>query len=87
METLSKKFFLVKVQQSQTLLKSALSQQVKVPYGCTNGGCGMCKVKVEEGEFELGLCSKSAFTDEERQNGYVLACRTYPKGDTKITLI
>ncbi|RAK14967.1 CDP-4-dehydro-6-deoxyglucose reductase [Anoxybacillus vitaminiphilus] len=64
--------------ENMDLLKAAKSQHVKIPYGCANGGCGMCKVKIKEGEYKIGLCSKGVLTDEERQNGYVLACKTYP---------
>jgi ferredoxin len=65
-------------EENMDLLKAANSQQVKIPYGCANGGCGMCKVKIKEGEYKIGLCSKGALSDEERQKGYVLACKTYP---------
>lgn len=64
--------------ENMDLLKAAKSQQVKIPYGCANGGCGMCKVKIKEGEYKIGLCSKGALSDEERQQGYSLACKTYP---------
>jgi CDP-4-dehydro-6-deoxyglucose reductase len=64
--------------ENMDLLKAAKSQQVKIPYGCANGGCGMCKVKIKEGEYKIGLCSKGALSDEERRQGYVLACKTYP---------
>ncbi|WP_203362878.1 2Fe-2S iron-sulfur cluster-binding protein [Bacillus sp. REN10] len=78
----------VTVQSSETdsLLKAALKQQVSIPYACTKGGCGMCKVKIAEGQFSLGLCSKRALTDEEREAGYVLACQTYPESSTTIIL-
>jgi ferredoxin len=65
-------------EENLNLLKAANSQKVKIPYGCANGGCGMCKIKINNGEYKIGLCSKGALSDEERQNGYVLACKTYP---------
>lgn len=77
----------VKVDPNQSLLNAALKQQVAIPYGCKNGGCGMCKVRVEKGTYDLGLCSKRVLCDNERKEGYVLACRTYPKGDTLVSLI
>lgn len=48
------------------LLKAAKSQQIKIPYGCANGRCRMCKVKIKEGKYKIGLYSKGALSDEER---------------------
>lgn len=73
--------------QSNSLLDAALKQQVTVPYGCKNGGCGLCKVKVEKGKYKLGLCSKSVLPDEEKEAGYVLACRTFPEESTTTIIL
>lgn len=80
------KNFTVQCSDEESLLKTALKQQVNIPYACTKGGCGMCKVKITDGQFRLGLCSKRALTDEERAAGYVLACQTYPQSNTTIIL-
>lgn len=77
----------IKASQSESLLDAALKQQIALPYGCKNGGCGMCKVKVEAGSYTLGLCSKSVLPDTDKEAGYVLACRTYPEESTTITLL
>ncbi|WP_347709272.1 2Fe-2S iron-sulfur cluster binding domain-containing protein [Bacillus sp. FJAT-47783] len=76
----------IPLSEPESLLQAALKQKVKVPYACTKGGCGMCKVKITAGQFRLGVYSKRALTDEEREAGYVLACQTYTKGDTTIIL-
>ncbi|KKB36935.1 2Fe-2S iron-sulfur cluster-binding protein [Bacillus thermotolerans] len=70
-----------------SLLQAALSQKVNISYACTRGGCGMCKVKVESGKFQLGLCSKTALDDLERRDGIVLACKTFPEEDVTITFV
>ncbi|WP_338751274.1 2Fe-2S iron-sulfur cluster binding domain-containing protein [Bacillus sp. FJAT-52991] len=80
------KNFIVQSSDTESLLKAALKQQVNIPYACTKGGCGMCKVKIITGQFRLGLCSKRTLTDEEREAGYVLACQTYPESNTTIIL-
>lgn len=68
------------------ILRMARKQSVKIPYGCANGGCGMCKIRVLRGKYQLGVSSKTALTDKERENGYALACKTYPLSNLEITL-
>ncbi|MFX3624296.1 MAG: 2Fe-2S iron-sulfur cluster-binding protein [Ectobacillus sp.] len=69
-----------------SLIDACKTQFVKIPYGCCRGGCGMCKVKVVEGEYTMGPVSKGALTEEERQQGYVLACKTNPSSNLVIEI-
>lgn len=51
--------------------------------GCRRGGCGICKIVVEEGETEHNRpVAESALTSEERTAGVRLGCRAVPKTDT-----
>jgi ferredoxin len=70
----------------ESLLDAANKQGVKIPYACKGGGCGLCKIKVEEGEFERGPSSKEVLPDAERFMNYTLACKTYPKSDMKVLI-
>lgn len=70
----------------ESLLDAANRKGIKIPYACKGGGCGMCKIKVEEGEFERGTSSKAVLPDTERAVNYTLACKTYPKTDMKILI-
>jgi len=36
----------------ETLLNAALRQDVRLPYGCRNGDCGSCRVRIIEGEVD-----------------------------------
>ena len=50
-----------------------------IPVGCVNGGCGVCKVRILEGEIKaLGPISRAHVTLEEACQGYTLACRVAP---------
>ncbi|MFC3885542.1 2Fe-2S iron-sulfur cluster binding domain-containing protein [Bacillus songklensis] len=71
---------------SESLLDAANKRGIKIPYACKGGGCGMCKIKVEEGDFERGPSSKEVLPDAERTMNYTLACKTYPKSDMKILI-
>ena len=51
-----------------------------IPVGCVNGGCGVCKVRIVEGQIKaLGPISRAHVTLDEENHGYTLACRVAPQ--------
>jgi ferredoxin-NADP reductase len=56
----------------QTVLEAGLEAGAPMPYSCTMGGCGACKVKVVDGD--VASEEPNCLTTEEREKGYVLAC-------------
>jgi 3-phenylpropionate/trans-cinnamate dioxygenase ferredoxin reductase subunit len=64
----------------ESLLKGMLRLGRKgIPVGCVNGGCGVCKVRVLEGEVTvLGPISRAHVTVLDQAQGYTLACRVAP---------
>jgi 3-phenylpropionate/trans-cinnamate dioxygenase ferredoxin reductase subunit len=59
-----------------------------IPIGCLNGGCGICKVAVETGEWQsTGPMSRAHVSAEEEARGVVLACRATPCTDIRITVL
>src|SRR5690625_380463 len=75
------------VNDEQDILQAARKQMTKLPYGCANGGCGMCKMYVVDGDYKFKLYSKGALSDDERDEGYILACKTVPTSDMEIELL
>jgi len=72
----------------QSVLKAMDQLGVKcVPVGCRGGGCGFCKIRVVEGDFECGKMSKRHAPPEAVEKGEVLACRLYPLTDLTIECI
>ncbi|MCQ6277399.1 2Fe-2S iron-sulfur cluster binding domain-containing protein [Bacillus sp. V3B] len=69
---------------TESVLDGAQRNGVKIPYACKGGGCGICKIRVEDGEFERGRSSIAVLSNDERDLNYTLACKTYPKGNMKI---
>ncbi|MEM6697890.1 MAG: fatty acid desaturase [Bacteroidota bacterium] len=59
---------------SETLLEAALRQNQSIPYACTMGQCGTCKVKVNQGKVLWLDQEQDALLDTEKENGYVLTC-------------
>lgn len=55
-----------------------------LPVGCRNGGCGLCKVRVLQGEYLCGPMSSRHAPAAARAVGEVLACRVYPLSDLTI---
>jgi ferredoxin len=50
-----------------------------IPVGCVNGGCGVCKIKLREGQVtRLGPISRAHVSVDEEAQGYTLACRVSP---------
>ena len=49
-----------------------LEAGVRMPYSCTMGGCGACRVKLLEGEVSME--NPNCLTAQERAAGEVLAC-------------
>lgn len=72
----------------QTPLQAARNEFIPFPVGCRRGGCGMCKVKVLNGEYEQELVrSKEALSDEELENGFALGCCMTLKSDLDLISI
>lgn len=56
-----------------------------IPVGCLNGGCGVCKVRVLQGEIsKLGPISRVHVSVDEECAGYSLACRVAPASDVEL---
>lgn len=69
-----------------TPLRAARDQFIPIPTGCIRGGCGVCKVKVLNGEYDQELIrSHDALSDAELAEGYALACCMTP--DSNLELI
>lgn len=58
-----------------------------IPLGCRGGGCGVCKVEVVSGCFEHKTMSRSHVSEEDEQQGRVLACRILPGSDLELRVI
>jgi len=58
-----------------------------IPVGCRGGGCGVCKIQVEQGEFSKRVMSRDYISAEEEAAGIVLACRVKPLSDVRLAVI
>ncbi len=74
----------VMVRSGETLLDAGLRQGVPLPYECRNGGCGLCKGQLLNGEVDYGVYHRSALSDAERAQGKILFCCASPLSDVEI---
>ena len=58
-----------------------------IPVGCRGGGCGVCKLRVTAGRYEVRKMSRACVSQEEETAGVVLACKLYPRSDLVTTVI
>lgn len=57
-------------------------------HGCCGGGCGICKMKIVAGEYEItSRMSRAHVSWEEEAAGVVLLCCIQPRSNLKIQTI
>jgi ferredoxin-NADP reductase len=59
----------------QTILQAGLAAGIDLPYSCTMGGCGACKVRKRSGAVVIS--EPNCLSETEREAGFVLACCSY----------
>jgi len=58
-----------------------------IPVGCRGGGCGVCKVRIGQGEYQKRVMSREHVALDEEAKGIVLACRVSPLSDIRLSVI
>ncbi len=66
----------------ETILEAATRSGVELPFSCTVGGCGACRVKLLSGD--VALDEPNCLHPDERREGYVLSCVSRPLGPVSI---
>jgi len=69
----------------EKVLDAAYRQQVNLPMDCSDGVCGTCKCRCEQGKYDLGDdYSEETLTEDETEEGFVLTCQMVPCSDCVI---
>jgi CDP-4-dehydro-6-deoxyglucose reductase len=68
----------------ETILEAATRHGHKLPRGCCDGCCGLCKGNVLQGTVDHGKSSDIALYAEERDAGMALFCCAKPTSDVVI---
>jgi len=75
----------IDVGDNDTILEAALAEDINYPFGCHSGTCGSCKSKLLSGEVRYLDYSRFALTEEERAQGWILACSAVPISDCEVS--
>lgn len=73
------------VEGHDTLLQAGLRAGLKLNYGCGNGTCGMCKVRVISGEVVKTQPFDYPLSEAEKSQGYTLLC-AHTAASSELTL-
>lgn len=67
----------------QSVLSAVFESGKFIRYGCKNGGCGSCRIRVVDGDVEQ-RGSPFGLSEVDRASGWVLACTAIPLSDCEI---
>ena len=73
------------VEGHESLLQAGMRAGLKLNYGCGNGTCGMCKMRVTDGQVVRTMATDYPLSELEKQQGYMLAC-AHTSGSSELTL-
>ena len=69
----------------EKVLDAAYRNKVNLPMDCSDGVCGTCKCRCEQGSYDLGDdYVEDALTQDEAEEGLVLTCQMVPSSDCVI---
>ncbi len=71
-------------QETDTVLDVARQAGIAIPSGCTFGVCGTCKVRKTSGEVHM--VHNGGISQDEIDDGYILACCSNPRGRVTLDL-
>jgi ring-1,2-phenylacetyl-CoA epoxidase subunit PaaE len=70
------------VEPSNTILEAALENDYDPPYACQSGICTTCRCRLKSGVVTMDI--SEGLSDEELEEGYVLACQAHPLTDNVV---
>jgi ring-1,2-phenylacetyl-CoA epoxidase subunit PaaE len=71
--------YVIEVPAGQTILDTALDQDIDLPYSCQAGVCTACRGKCLSGKVHLD--EREGLSDSELKQGYILTCVGHPMTD------
>jgi ring-1,2-phenylacetyl-CoA epoxidase subunit PaaE len=78
--TLSGADHTVEIAAGETVLESALKNNIDAPYACLGGACGTCKARITTGAVSME--QNYALNRAEVEAGFILTCQSHPTTPT-----
>ncbi|MFA9219488.1 MAG: 2Fe-2S iron-sulfur cluster-binding protein, partial [Sphingomonadaceae bacterium] len=72
------------VDPKETVLQAALRHGIDFPHSCRVGGCATCKCRLLQGRVKELTRSSYVLSDQELDQGYILACQSVPQSDISL---
>ncbi len=73
--------------EGEKVLDAAYRNKINLPMDCSDGVCGTCKCRCEQGEYDLGdEYLADALSEAEAKEGLVLTCQMVPSSDCVIAV-
>jgi len=73
--------------EGEKVLDAAYRAKINLPMDCSDGVCGTCKCRCEQGDYDLGDdYVDDALTADEAEDGLVLTCQMVPSSDCVIAV-
>src|SRR5271166_3367720 len=76
----------IPVEPGETVLQAALRHGVDFPSSCRVGGCGTCKCRLTAGKVKELTETGYLLTNDEIDQGYILACQSVPRSDIGVAV-
>lgn len=76
----------VQVFPKETILHAALRENIDFPHSCRVGGCATCKCRLVKGTVKELTDIGYILSDDELDQGYILACQSIPTSDVTIAV-
>jgi len=76
----------IEVDEDESVLHGAFRQGIMLMHGCKEGQCSACKSFLLDGEVDMDPYSTFALPDFEKDEGWVLLCRTHCYSDIEVEL-
>ncbi len=68
--------------ETDTILSVSRANGLRIPFGCTFGVCGTCKVRKLAGQVHM--VHNGGISEEDVEAGYILACCSHPMGNVEV---
>ncbi len=77
----------IECHEGEKVLDAAYRSKINLPMDCSDGVCGTCKCRCEQGAYDLGDdYIDDALTADEAREGLVLTCQMVPSSDCVIAV-
>ncbi|TCK26806.1 benzoate 1,2-dioxygenase electron transfer component BenC [Pseudonocardia endophytica] len=72
--------------EDQSVADASYRSRINIPVDCSDGACGTCKAFCESGDYDGGSYISDALSDDESEQGYLLACQAKPRSDMVVQI-